>query len=124
MRPWTPPRDGLSRDKVIQRGTERKRPLAEVLQLAGRFRSVWQVMGSNHRRLSRRFYRPPSSSLSHMPLTYAYAFRDAVPGRRRPLCVRAPPRFGFAQPTDLGVARTSPGVIAVRTAFSTLPATR
>jgi len=27
-------------------------------QLAGRFRSVWQVMGSNHRRLSRRFYRP------------------------------------------------------------------
>jgi hypothetical protein len=27
-------------------------------QLAGRFRRVWQVLGSNQRRLSRRFYRP------------------------------------------------------------------
>jgi len=29
-------------------------------QLAGRFRSVWQVLGSNQRRLSRRFNRPLS----------------------------------------------------------------
>jgi len=28
-------------------------------QVAGRFRWWWQVMGSNHRRLSRRFYREP-----------------------------------------------------------------
>src|SRR5208282_1595898 len=48
-------------------------------QRAGRFRWWWQVLGSNQRRLSRRFYRPPSSCLSHMPLTCAYAFRDAVP---------------------------------------------
>ena len=30
----------------------------EIPQLAGRFRRWWQVMGSNHRRLSRRFYSP------------------------------------------------------------------
>jgi hypothetical protein len=35
----------------------RSRHLAHAT-LAGRFRSVWQVMGSNHRRLSRRFYSP------------------------------------------------------------------
>ena len=32
--------------------------LAENPQLAGRFRRWWQVLGSNQRRLSRRFYRP------------------------------------------------------------------
>ena len=32
----------------------------ENSQQAGRFRSVWQVLGSNQRRLSRRFYRPLS----------------------------------------------------------------
>ncbi len=34
--------------------------LAENSQLAGRFRRWWQVLGSNQRRLSRRFYRPLS----------------------------------------------------------------
>jgi hypothetical protein len=32
--------------------------LAENSQLAGRFCRWWQVLGSNQRRLSRRFYRP------------------------------------------------------------------
>ena len=32
--------------------------IAENFQLAGRFRRWWQVLGSNQRRLSRRFYRP------------------------------------------------------------------
>src|SRR5208283_1893425 len=32
--------------------------IAENSQLAGRFRRWWQVMDSNHRRRSRRFYRP------------------------------------------------------------------
>src|ERR1039457_1525461 len=32
--------------------------VAENPQLAGRFRRWWQVMGSNQRRLSRRFYSP------------------------------------------------------------------
>jgi hypothetical protein len=40
-------------------------PLHENSQLAGRFRRWWQVLGSNQRRLSRRFYRPlPSCSKS------------------------------------------------------------
>jgi hypothetical protein len=39
----------------------------------GRFRRLWQVLGSNQRRLSRRFYRPLSSFTSHTPLTSAYA---------------------------------------------------
>jgi hypothetical protein len=42
----------------------------EISQLAGRFRSVWQVLGSNQRRLSRRFYRPLSPSARvKVPLT-------------------------------------------------------
>ena len=32
--------------------------IAETSQLMGRFRRWWQVLGSNQRRLSRRFYRP------------------------------------------------------------------
>jgi hypothetical protein len=58
MRPWTPQHDGLQRDKVTHQDREETPRQREISQLAGRFRSVWQVMGSNHRRLSRRFYRP------------------------------------------------------------------
>jgi hypothetical protein len=39
-------------------GQRRNAPLRENSQLAGRFRWWWQVLGSNQRRLSRRFYRP------------------------------------------------------------------
>jgi hypothetical protein len=85
---------------VTHRDTRRNKKetarLAENLQLAGRFRRWWQVLGSNQRRLSRRFYRPPSSFLSHMPLTCAYALRGAITGHCRPLCVRAPPDTGAA----------------------------
>jgi len=52
------------RPTALQGDTRRDREetarLAETSQLAGRFRRVWQVMGSNHRRLSRRFYSPPA----------------------------------------------------------------
>ena len=34
-------------------------------QLAGRFREWWQVLGSNQRRLSRRFYSPSLLSEAH-----------------------------------------------------------
>jgi hypothetical protein len=79
--------DGATqRSTALQGDTRRDRAetarIAENSQLAGHNRRWWQVLGSNQRRLSRRFYRPPSSCLSHMPLTCAYAFRDAVPGRR------------------------------------------
>jgi hypothetical protein len=71
-RPWRGlnPVRHASVDTATQRSTARQgdtrrdreeRPAShENPQLAGRFRSVWQVMGSNHRRLSRRFYRPLS----------------------------------------------------------------
>ena len=58
IRPWTAHHDDLQCDKVTQAGTEKNGPLAENSQLAGRFRRWWQVLGSNHRRLSRRFYSP------------------------------------------------------------------
>ena len=44
--------DGTRRDK---KETARR---AAFPQRAGRFRRWWQVLGSNQRRLSRRFYRP------------------------------------------------------------------
>ena len=40
------------------RDREKTARLAENSQLPGRFRRWWQVLGSNQRRLSRRFYRP------------------------------------------------------------------
>jgi hypothetical protein len=43
-----------------RRDTKETARLAENSQLAGRFRRWWQVLGSNQRRLSRRFYRPLS----------------------------------------------------------------
>jgi hypothetical protein len=53
-------------------------------QLTGRFRRWWQVMGSNQRSLSRRYYRSPS--------IHRYLARDLriLRGRRRegPLSVR------------------------------------
>ena len=52
------------RPTVTHRDTRRDKKetarLAENSQLAGRFRRWWQVLGSNQRRLSRRFYRPLS----------------------------------------------------------------
>ena len=52
------------RPAALQDDTPRDREqtarIAENSQLAGRFRRWWQVLGSNQRRLSRRFYRPLS----------------------------------------------------------------
>ena len=47
--PWT------QRDLTAPKATARE---AGNPQLTGRFRRSWQVLGSNQRRLSRRFYRP------------------------------------------------------------------
>jgi hypothetical protein len=52
----------------------------ENSQLAGRFRRVWQVMGSNQRRLSRRFY-SPSLLPESPPMTSAHALRGGNSGR-------------------------------------------
>ena len=53
-------------------------------QPGGRFRRWWQVLGSNQRRLSRRFYRPLSPAESKMPLTSTNALRGVMSGRPRP----------------------------------------
>jgi hypothetical protein len=37
---------------------ENDQPLTALVLVRGSFRSLWQVLGSNQRRLSRRFYRP------------------------------------------------------------------
>ena len=57
MRPWTPQHDGPQRYKVTHSGTEKNGPPSREFPASGPFPQVWQVMGSNHRRLSRRFYR-------------------------------------------------------------------
>src|ERR1017187_4304993 len=50
------------RSTAVQDDTRRDKKktarIAENPQLSGRFSRVWQVLGSNQRRLSRRFYRP------------------------------------------------------------------
>src|SRR5487761_1573188 len=58
------------------RDREETARIAENSQLAGRFRRWWQVLGSNQRRLSRRFYSPilPSES-------YAVNVLSCVPRR-------------------------------------------
>ena len=79
-------------------------PPAQNSQLAGRFRSVWQVLGSNQRRLSRRFY-SPSLLPNPMPLTSTYAVQGSIPGHARPLCVRGQ----RARSTDGGGKTHGPG---------------
>jgi hypothetical protein len=49
----------------IRRDKKKTARRAAFPQPAGRFTRVWQVLGSNQRRLSRRFYRPLSSHPSH-----------------------------------------------------------
>jgi len=62
IRPWTPRHSGPQRYKVTPRDKAKTARIAENSQLAGRFRRwwqvLWQVLGSNQRRLSRRFYSP------------------------------------------------------------------
>src|SRR5216683_8105715 len=50
-----------------RRDSSNKAREAGNTQLTGRFRRWWQVLGSNQRRLSRRFYRP-IDLVAHMPL--------------------------------------------------------
>ena len=50
--------DRTQRDQAGQKATARE---PEKSQATGRFRRWWQVLGSNQRRLSRRFYREPPS---------------------------------------------------------------
>ena len=86
-----------------QRDKKETAPRAALTQPEGRFR-WWQVLGSNQRRLSRRFYRPLSFRPSHMPLTSAYAVRGSAPAAAvRDASVRSGlgrPRTGAEIATD------------------------
>ena len=97
--------------------------LAENSQLAGRFRRWWQVLGSNQRRLSRRFYTP--SLLAELPPADQRlcasrhdlglppsAMRPWVPGsggRAGRGRSRTGPRTGADRPTDGGRERPRTG---------------
>jgi len=48
-------------------------------QLTGCFRWWWQVLGSNQRRLSRRFYRPASFTALQAAGLRLYGYRVLVP---------------------------------------------
>ncbi len=54
-----------ARQGDTSRDREKTARIAENSQPAGRFRRVWQVLGSNQRRLSRRFYSPSLLSKAH-----------------------------------------------------------
>jgi hypothetical protein len=87
------------------RHTEKTARLAENSQLAGRLRRWWQVLGSNQRRLSRRFYRPLSLGTSQsaadqlicagqMGFSISYAYMTSAFGEL------ARPRTGSCEATD------------------------
>jgi len=50
-----------------QRDNTKKAHEPGYAQATGRFRRWWQVLGSNHRRRSRRFYRPPMPTHRNSP---------------------------------------------------------
>jgi hypothetical protein len=86
--PWTPLHSALQRYKVTHDGTRRKTArIAENSQLAGRFPRVWQVLGSNQRRLSRRFYSPlapPESPPADLHLRRSRRDSGLPPSAMRP----------------------------------------
>ena len=136
------------RSTALQDDTRRDREETarqrENSQLAGRFRRWWQVLGSNQRRLSRRFY-ALSSCPSHPPLTSAIRrsrrdlraaavrYASVGAGFRGPRGRRTVgrPRTGTDQPTDgHGPAhgrgrkrpRTGPVGAVMQTALTRIPA--
>lgn len=66
-----------SRDQLRTTEASYGQPLTGSMQARGCFHRRWQVMGSNHRRLSRRLYRPLSSGRGRVALTSGYAFLGA-----------------------------------------------
>src|ERR1039457_2981893 len=77
-------------------------------QATGRFRRWWQVLGSNQRRLSRRFYRPLPLKMRmpigrQQPGQQEQQVRGALPGAwRRPISGRAPREHGSRPPGSVG----------------------
>ena len=104
IRPWTPATSGSTARQGDTRRDRGNGPHSREIPASGPFSQVvagvvWQVLGSNQRRLSRRSY-----STLLLPESYAAELRVCVPrcvsGCRRPLCVRAPWVPGAPQATD------------------------
>ena len=82
-------------------------------QLAGRFRWWWQVLGSNQRRLSRRFYRPlpwPRSALTQ-PHDRRGVGITSAPRPETTRTNRRPPAGGQDEPTFAGEGDIGGGVV-------------
>jgi hypothetical protein len=71
-----------------QRDKRKKAREPDYAQAMGRFRRWWQVLGSNQRRLSRRFHRPLPPP-TRRPLTCSVSQTDHVNNVPCPLYVRA-----------------------------------
>jgi len=65
-----------------QRDKRKKAREPGYAQATGRFRRWWQVLGSNQRRLSRRFYRPASFTAFQAADLGVHDFGALVPRRR------------------------------------------
>jgi hypothetical protein len=122
------------RSTALQGDTRRDREetarIAKNSQLAGRFPRVWQVLGSNQRRLSRRFYSPltpPESPRADQRLRRSRHDSGLPPSVMRPWF----PEFGAVPATDGGgpahgrtrkKPRTGPVGAVIRTAPTRIPA--
>jgi hypothetical protein len=111
MRPWLPGHSGTRRYWAARPGTQTKQPASRENPASGHIRRVWQVMGSNHRRLSRRFYRPSLLAEAYAADQRVRAARHASgppPSAMRPLDDAAPggledpPVRGRAVAPDVG----------------------
>jgi hypothetical protein len=78
-------------------GTSKTARLARDIAANGPFRWWWQVMGSNHRRLSQRFYKTLARSAKYMPLTSRCAAGEVSRRRRRTLRDSGGTRAGHGQ---------------------------
>jgi hypothetical protein len=83
--PYTAHYDGTNETRQDKRKTAR---IAETSQLAGRFRRWWQVLGSNQRRLSRRFYRPLPLATRATCLAPPEQAAQKIVAQDAPQCVR------------------------------------
>jgi len=99
------------RSTALQGDTRRDKKktarIAENPQLAGRFRRWWQVLGSNQRRLSRRFYSPIllfEAYAPNVPLCVPRRDSGPPPSAMRP-CAGSRCRGDARTGTDSGVRR-------------------
>jgi hypothetical protein len=83
------PRRSTALQGDTRRDKEETARIAENSQLTGRFRRWWQVLGSNQRRLSRRFYRPSCTDMTICLLTCEYVASGDLRGGLCPSYVRA-----------------------------------